>query len=78
MSWSISTWANRAKRSNILKFGTASDKSLVSEETPRNKVHARKRNRMLVLKSNPKYPRRQGNRLERLELDDERFGDTFR
>ena len=78
MSWSISTWANRVKRSNILKHGTASDKSLVPEEIPRNKVHTRKRTRTLVLKSNPKYPRRQRNRLERLELDDERFGDTFR
>ena len=78
MSWSISTWANRVKRSAILKHGTASDKSLVSEETPRNKAHSRKRTRALVLKNNPKYPRRQRNRLERLELDDERFANTFR
>ena len=59
MSWSISTWSMRTRRSSILKDGTESDKEYAStsDVTGRNRPRgciSRKR----VLIDNPLYPKR--------------------
>ena len=58
IQWSISTWANKTRRSSILKYGTPHDKAKLSRAIARNNTNKRNQSRKRQQNENALYPRR--------------------
>ena len=60
--WKLGTWARKVSKSNIVKFGTDSDKSYLDNQTVATRRSAPRPNRKR--KTAPSYPHRQKRRID--------------
>ena len=60
--WKLGTWARKVSKSNIVKFGTDSDKSYLDNQTVATRRSAPRPNRKR--KTGPSYPHRQKRRID--------------
>lgn len=65
-NWVLGTWSMKTRRSTILKKGTEADKAKVATATNRNRARRPNTRPGRQMATNPMYPYRQRQRVERL------------